>query len=57
MRERRAKYENQKNFVDQVIYEGTMRMREEAKETLKLVKKAMGLSGIWNKISRKARGE
>jgi tryptophanyl-tRNA synthetase len=28
-------------------------MREEAKKTLSEAKKAMGLSGVWNKISRK----
>ena len=31
-----------------------MRMRTEAAQTLKAVKKAMGISSVWNKISRKA---
>jgi len=54
IREIRAKYENQKGIVDEIIYDGTMRMRQEARETLTLVKKAMGLAGTWNRISRKA---
>jgi tryptophanyl-tRNA synthetase len=28
-------------------------MREEAKQTLTLVKKAMGITGTWNRIRRK----
>ncbi len=53
IREKRAEFEARKGFVDEVIYDGTMVMREEAKKTLSEAKKAMGLSGIWNKISRK----
>jgi len=54
LRDRRQEYAEEKGYVDEVIYRGTMRMREEARETLKLMKKAMGLSGVWNAISRKA---
>ena len=54
-RERRALYENQKGVVEKIIYEGTLKMREVAKETLKEVRSAMGLVGTWNKISRLAR--
>lgn len=53
IRERRAFYTAQKGFIDELIYEGTMRMREEARATLKEVKKAMGIAGTWNKITRK----
>lgn len=53
-RETRAKYENQKGIVEEIIYDGTLRMRQEARDTLILVKKAMGLISIWNRISRKA---
>ena len=53
-RERRAFYESQTGFVDELIYEGTLRAREEAKATLIETKKAMGLTGVWNKISRGA---
>jgi tryptophanyl-tRNA synthetase len=31
-----------------------MRMREEARRTILAARKAMGLTGVWNKISRKA---
>jgi tryptophanyl-tRNA synthetase len=55
IRDRRSRYADQKGVVEQIIYDGTMRMSEEGRETLKLVKKAIGLTGIWNKISRKAR--
>lgn len=54
IRERRKHFEAQSGLVDEIIYNGTMRMREEARETLNLVKKAMGLSSVWKGISRKA---
>ncbi|TAH54816.1 MAG: tryptophan--tRNA ligase [Treponema sp.] len=54
IRERRSHYEKQSGLVDEIIYNGTLRMREEARETLNLAKKAMGLSSVWNRISRKA---
>jgi len=54
IRERRAGYEAKKGFVEEVIYSGTMRMREEARLTLEVVKKAMGLTGVWNRVRRKA---
>lgn len=54
IRERRAHYESQKGLVDEIVYEGTQRMRQEARETLSIAKKAMGLSAVWNRISRKA---
>ena len=54
IRERRSQYEGQKGLVEEILFEGTMKMREEAAFTLKEMKKAMGLSGVWNKISRKA---
>ena len=54
IRERRAKYESQPGLADEVVYDGTMRMRQEARETFSLATKAMGLSAVWNRISRKA---
>ena len=54
MRERRAYYETQTGYVDELLFEGTLRAREEAKETLLPAKKAMGLTGVWNRISRSA---
>jgi len=54
LRERRAKFQAVNGLVDEIIFDGTMAMREEARTTLTLAKKAMGLQGVWNKISRKA---
>lgn len=54
IRERRAHFEAQAGLVDEIIYEGTMRMRDEARATLNAAKKAMGLASVWNRISRKA---
>jgi tryptophanyl-tRNA synthetase len=53
-RERRAHYEAQTGYVDELLYEGTLRARQEAQATLLEVKKAMGLTGVWNRISRAA---
>jgi tryptophanyl-tRNA synthetase len=54
MRERRAYYESQTGYVDELLYEGTRRAAEEGKATLLEVRKAMGLTGVWNRISRAA---
>jgi tryptophanyl-tRNA synthetase len=54
IRERRAKYEAQSGLADEVVYDGTLKMREEARATLNLATKAMGLAAVWNRISRKA---
>jgi tryptophanyl-tRNA synthetase len=54
MRERRAEFAGQPGLVDEVIFNGTLRMREEAHATLTEVRKAMGLGGVWNGIRRKA---
>lgn len=53
--ERRAAYEKEKGLVEKVIYEGTLKMREVAAETVKEMRSNMGLMGSWNKISRIAR--
>jgi tryptophanyl-tRNA synthetase len=55
IRERRAEIEADPGFAEQVLYEGTQRTTKIADETLKMMKKAMGLTGLHNKISRKAR--
>jgi tryptophanyl-tRNA synthetase len=54
-RERRAHYEKEKGLVEQIVYEGTLKMNDIANETLKEMRGAMGLFGGWNKISRIAR--
>lgn len=53
-RERRAEYSEKSGFVEEVLYDGTIAVREEARATLSAMKKAMGLTGVWNSISRKA---
>jgi tryptophanyl-tRNA synthetase len=55
IREKRAYFEAQSGYVEQVIYEGTLKMQTFANETLSEMKKAMGFTGVWNRISRKAR--
>jgi tryptophanyl-tRNA synthetase len=55
LRERRAYYEGQPGLVEEVLYDGTARANQIGDETLMLMKKAMGLTGVWNRISRKAR--
>ncbi|MBN2712048.1 MAG: tryptophan--tRNA ligase, partial [Planctomycetes bacterium] len=54
MRERYASYAADTGFVDHIIVNGTERMREIARETMKEVRKAMGLSSAWNRIRRAA---
>jgi tryptophanyl-tRNA synthetase len=54
IRERRAKYESQAGLADEVVYDGTLKMREEARATLNLATKAMGLAAVWNRVARKA---
>lgn len=54
LRERAAHYASQSGLVDEIIYQGTLRYREIAAETLRDVKKAMGLSSTFNRIARKA---
>ena len=54
MRERYAEYENNKGFVEQVIVNGTERMRQIGDQTMREVRKAMGLKSVWNKIGRGA---
>ena len=55
LRERRAYYQSQPGLVEEVIYDGTRRANEIGDETVMMMKKAMGLTGVWNRISRKAR--
>ncbi len=54
MRERRAKYTADTGLVDQLLVEGTAKASAEARETVFAVKKAMGLTGVWNRIRRSA---
>ncbi len=46
MRERRRKYEAQVSLVEEILQEGTKRMQAEARETMALVRQAMGLHSL-----------
>jgi tryptophanyl-tRNA synthetase len=54
VREKAAHYAAQSGLVDEIIVQGTQRMRGEAAETMRAVRKAMGLSSTYNRIARKA---
>lgn len=53
--EKREKFAQDKGYVEQVIYEGTLKMNEVSDQTLKEMTSAMGIGGAWKKISRIAR--
>jgi tryptophanyl-tRNA synthetase len=55
LRERRAELDSRPGYIERVIYEGTQEVSQIADETVLMMKKAMGLTGVWNRISRKAR--
>jgi len=55
IRERRKKFAEDKGLIEEIIYEGTLKMIEISNETVKEMRSAMGLMGNWNKISRVAR--
>jgi len=54
LRERREFYEQRKGYVENLIYSGTIRTQKEVKETMYEMKRAMGLTGVWNRLRRKA---
>ena len=53
MRERRATF-SQPGLVDQLIERGTRQVRIETQETVYVMRRAMGLTGAWNRIRRRA---
>ena len=53
MRERRNTYE-EPGLVEELIEKGTQQVREETRKTLYEMRKAMGFTGVWNRIHRKA---
>jgi len=53
IRERRAQYARHADMVEEILVEGTRRMREEARKTMDLVHEAMGMYGVVE-IARKA---
>jgi tryptophanyl-tRNA synthetase len=54
MRERYGLYQDDPGFVDQVIVDGTERMRAAAADTMREVRSAMGLAGAFNRVARAA---
>ena len=52
LRERRIKYAAISGYSEEILYVGTKQMRKVAQETITKVRRAMGFSGIWNKISK-----
>ncbi len=53
MRERRATF-SRAGLVDHLIEQGTSQVRAETQETVYATKRAMGLTGAWNRIRRRA---
>jgi tryptophanyl-tRNA synthetase len=53
MRERRSRYD-EPGLIEALLYEGTKRVSKEAQQTLYAMQKAMGLTGVWNRVRRKA---
>ncbi|TAK13187.1 MAG: tryptophan--tRNA ligase [Anaerolineae bacterium] len=52
MHARRARYE-ESGLIEEIIVRGTVKARAETQQTLFAMKKAMGLTGVWNRIRRK----
>jgi tryptophanyl-tRNA synthetase len=55
IRQRRSRFEHDKGLVEEIIYQGTLKTRAVGEATIERMRKAMGLAGLWNKISRTAR--
>lgn len=53
MRERRAQYDVP-GVIEEIIYRGTEAVRAETQQTLQEMQRAMGITGVWNRIRRKA---
>ncbi|MFW5748789.1 MAG: tryptophan--tRNA ligase [Chloroflexota bacterium] len=52
IRERRAHYEDP-GLIEEIIVDGTDKVRAMTQQTLMEMKKAMGLAGVWNRMRRK----
>ncbi len=52
MRERRARYD-EPGLIEEIIVNGTEEVRQITQATLQEMRKAMGLSGVWNRFRRK----
>ncbi|TDC32454.1 tryptophan--tRNA ligase [Micromonospora sp. 15K316] len=54
IRERRARIEDDRGLVDQLIFEGTERTRHEVRQTVREVRRAMGLTSAYTRMRRRA---
>ncbi|MCK6460798.1 MAG: tryptophan--tRNA ligase [Planctomycetes bacterium] len=54
LRERYARYDKDPALVDGILLEGTEKMREVAKATMKEVRSAMGIGSAWNRLRKAA---
>jgi tryptophanyl-tRNA synthetase len=54
LRENYARYAKEAGLVDAILVEGTERMREVARATMKEVRSATGISSSWNRLRRGA---
>ncbi len=55
LREKRMAILKDKGYIEDVIYQGTLKMRDIAGENMKQVRSLTGISGTWKKISGQAR--
>lgn len=55
IRERRQLFSQEKGLVEEIIYDGTLKVQTIAEQTVKEMLSMMGLSGGWNKIARIAK--
>ena len=53
MRARRARYD-QPGLIEELLVRGSERVRAETQQTVRDVRRAMGLAGSWNRIRRRA---
>jgi tryptophanyl-tRNA synthetase len=54
MRERRSQFEQQGGLVEEIIVDGTERTRREVQQVVFDARSAMGLTGIANRLRRRA---
>ena len=53
IRERRERYDAS-GVIEEIIWTGTEKIRKDTQQTLFEMRKAMGLTGVWNRMRRKA---
>ena len=54
-RERMASYQSKPGLVDQIIWNGTLKMRQIAAETMREVRAKMGIDRVWKSLSHSPR--